>query len=300
MLTRSKRALALWASFGCVMPALLSSCSSGSDHRPPAGTGALGSSDGDAGESGGGRDAGNNGGKGSGSDEPGAGGTPTDSAGTSAGGEPTSEGGAAGADGEGGAAPVDSKPRDGSCTGQRAFTALAGSFVSPTEAQLARALNDAIFGIAPITIALLNDGESPRVAASYSKESAGRHAFHPGIAPEPTLAWVKGEAFGTDAAQAHGYLLLDTTSGALELPLDNLSYSVTTSEGCSKGVVTLTGVIPASRADLVQQLTGSDSDDAEGGSGGAGNDEDRDEPVDTAVSAIFSVELVDFDFGSVP
>lgn len=217
--------------------------------------------------------------------EPGAGGEPE--AGT-----PRGEGGASENSSSGGEPAVDPTPLQSTCTGERAFTASSGAFIAPTDKALAEALNDGIYGISPVTFVLLNDGASPRVAASYSKDSSGKQAFHAGLAPEPTAAWVNGETFGTDTAQPEGYLLIDTADGPLEVPLANLSYSLTTSERCSKGIATLAGVIPKSHADLVVRLTGVESGDPE--------DAERGDAVDTPVSAIFSVEQSDFDFGSVP
>jgi hypothetical protein len=267
-------------------------CSSGSNRHPPTEPAHVGSGEGGvAGDA----DTAGTGSMAAGGTEQTAGatgGAPTDDGSGGAlshaeGGEPANPGSDAGGDGA-----VDPTPRETACTAPRAFIAHAGSFVAPTDKALAQALNQDIFDRRPITFVLLGEPEAPRVAASYSQESAGKQAFHAGIAPEPTDGWLNGDAFGTATAQPHAHLLVDTEDGPLEIPLDNLSYTVTTSDACTQGVATVSGVIPASRADLVDQLTGVDSGDPEL--------PDREDPLDTPVSAIFSVELVEFDFGSVP
>lgn len=266
-------------------------CSDGSNLHPPSEPAKGGSGEAGAGDSDSAGNASNGGGGADGMPgptDPGGGAGANQSAG---GAEPQGDGGTT-EPGAGGAPPVDVPPRDTACTSPRAFIARSGSFVAPTDKALAQALNEAIFDQRPITFVLLGEVEAPRVAASYSKDSAGTQAFHAGIAPEPTEGWVNGDAFGTRTAQPHGYLLVDTTDGPLEIPVDNLNYSVTTSDACTKGVATVSGVIPASRADLVDQLTGQDSGDPE--------QPDREEPMDTPLSAIFSVELTDFDVGSLP
>lgn len=287
MFSHPKRALVELSLCAAAGLSLVLGCSGGSDLPPPGQPAQPEPEDGGAGGSSRGTDdAGDTGGSAAA-----AGGEDTEGqGGNAAAGSSSTDGGASpGAAGDG---PVDPRPTDTSCSGERAFAVTASAFVSPTPKALAEALNADTFDSSPLTVVLRNDGEAPLVAASYTQDSAGKQIFHPGLEPELTPAWLTGDTFGTETAQPHGYLLVSTQSGPLEVPLDNVSFSLSTSDRCGKGVATLSGVIPADHADLVDTLTGA--------SAGGSEDPGREAPADTPVSAIFSVELVDFDFGSLP
>lgn len=218
------------------------------------------------------------------------GGRPGGTAGARDGTPSEGEGGAGGAD----QPPPPTEPIDGACVGRRAFVATSGAFVPPTGKALALALNAATYGASPITFALFADSQPVRAAASYSVKSGQRHSFPPSLAIEPTPAWLALGGFGSLTAQGRGYLQLATDDGPLELPLDNVSFTVSTADDCTRGVARLTGVIPEANADLIERLSGA------GGAGAEGEADARPAAADTPIEAVFSVESVDFEVGRAP
>lgn len=183
------------------------------------------------------------------------------------------------------------EPIDRACMGDRAFAVSGGAFVAPTEKPLALALNRDIFGVSPITF-VLRGGDEPIVVASYSVDANGQQAFPAALATPSVAAWIRSGGFGTETAQPSGYLRVIADDGDVEIPLENLTFSVTTQQGCTRGVARLTATIPASRRDLVDKLSG--------GRGDGPDDPGRSAEVETPVHAVFEVELVDFDFRSGP
>ncbi len=253
---------------------------------PPPAPGEVPDAGGGAGSSG--SSAGNEGGTDSSGDEL-EGGRPPGTAGAGDGAPSQGEGGAGGAD-----QPPPLKPIDGACLGRRAFVATSGAFVPPTGKELALALNAATYGASPIAFALFADSQPITAAASYSVKSGQRHSFPPSLAIEPTPAWLALGGFGSLTAQGRGYLQLTTADGPLELPLDNVSFTVSTADDCTRGVARVTGVIPEANADLIERLSGA------GGAGAEGEADARPAAADTPIEAVFSVESVDFEVGSAP
>jgi hypothetical protein len=193
-----------------------------------------------------------------------------------------------------GGSPSD-EPIDDACTGNRAFAASGSAFVKPTEQALALALDEDTYDTSPITF-VLRGGDKPRVAASYTVDAGGVQAFPPELAPEETVGWIRKGGFGTDSAQVSGYLLVTAADGQVELPLENLTFTLTTQQHCTRGIARLSGTVPASRRDLVDKLAAAHSNNGNGNP----NDPGRTPEIETPVHAVFAVELVDFDFGSTP
>lgn len=224
------------------------------------------------------------------------GGSPTGTGGAGAG-APSGEGGAPNGEGgseqgEGGAG---IPPIDQACSGDRAFAALSGAFVDPTPRDLAIALNEAIFGIAPMSFVLRGESDVAEAAASYTIVGDGAHSFPESTAPSFVPAWIAEGGFGSTSSQERGYLLVELSDGPLEVPLDNVSFVATTRDGCTRGMVNMTGVISAANGDVIEQLIGASTDTA-----AAPADERRVPTEDVTVSALFLVELVEFDFGTLP
>jgi hypothetical protein len=207
--------------------------------------------------------------------------------GNSSGGAPDGAGGAEDGGGGSGIPPIDA-----ACSGDRAFAAVSGAFVDPTPQDFALALNAAILGVvAPMSFVVRTDGDMAEVAASYTIVGDGAHSFLAAMAPDFVPAWIAEGGFGTSSSQNRGYLLVELDDGPLEVPLDNLSFFATTRDGCTRGVVSMTGVLPAENADLVERITGTATDEAD-----AMSEERRTPEEAVTVSALFSVELVEFDF----
>jgi hypothetical protein len=219
---------------------------------------------------------------------PAGGGTPTD------GGAPGSGGSlAVGSDagvGEGGA---NALPIDAACVGNRAFVAVSGAFIEPTPRELALGLNELIFDSTPMSFVLLEDAGLPRVAASHTILNDGLHAFPEALTPQFVPGWLAEGGFGSSAAQERGHLYVVLEDGPLEVPLANITFSATTQADCTRGVVSMNGVIPAHRADLVARLSGVPSDDSM-------DPDDRPVDEEVTVSALFAVDLVEFDFEALP
>lgn len=250
----------------------------GEERSVPVVTGA-GASGGTGGKSGSGGEGGE--------DASGASGASTDG-GSSPGGAPNGEGGS-----DAGAGGAVIPPIDTACAGDRAFAAVSGAFVDPTPQAFALALNEAVFGLVPMSFVLRNDGGVAKAAASYTIVDDGAHSFVEAMAPDFVPAWIAEGGFGTISSQNRGYLLVQLEDGPLEVPLDNVSFVATTREGCTRGVVSMTGVLPPENADLVARITGTAAED------GAA-EEARTPEAAVMVSALFSVELVEFDFEASP
>lgn len=217
----------------------------------------------------------------------------------SRGGGPSAEAGAgseAGAAGDAGAAGAieEPSPIDEPCRGDRAFKVVAGAFVEPTSEALALELNRLVYGESPLTIVLRTSGDEPRVAASYTKRDGSTEAFPEALAPELAPGWIATGGFGTLSAQTSGWMLVTLGSEPLEIPLQNISFVITTRDRCTRGTAMLSAVIPGDNADLVDRILGTPEDPEE--------EEEERLPTTNEVplEAVFVVELTDFNFESSP
>jgi hypothetical protein len=182
----------------------------------------------------------------------------------------------------------------GDCDQAGIFAATSTAFVEPTPRELALGLNAVTYGGSPISVVLRDLDSEPTVAASYTVvNEEGRHAFPDGLVPEAVPAWVEDDEFGNIPAQEEGWLLVEIDSQPLELPLHNLRLSVSTEADCSRGTMTLSGVVWGSESDVWQ-------DAVAGGQDVEPPDEVQDEDRvvdDVTVSAIFTIERVDAQAG---
>lgn len=180
---------------------------------------------------------------------------------------------------------------DTPCTGNRAFLATGGAFVSPTPAKLAHELNRDIYEASPISLVLV-EGESGRqLAASYTVQTAEGHTF-PQLQPQFAPATATAEGFAHAETQLEGWMMLERETGPLELPLSNISVVATTSDRCQRAMVTLSAVISADYADLVEEIAAGPADAGDGRGNG--------EPTATSVRLLFEAELIDFAFDALP
>jgi hypothetical protein len=223
--------------------------------------------------------------------QPGSGPSPTGGAGNDAPtGQPpgtTTSGSGGGADGGGGEVPVVA-----ACSGDHAFQADEVVFDAPTPTGLGSALQAWASkpGSHPITVVLLNDGESATIGASFAAALDDDVSFDDNLWPSFADAEVDDDTFGTLAPASLAYLRVRHGSGVLDIPLEGVDISATTDFDCAVASVTVAGTIPAAMRD-------ESIDDGEAATTIgelAGGEPDSDIPVSLSFEAI----SIAFDFGS--
>jgi hypothetical protein len=213
-------------------------------------------------------------------------GPPMADPGTSGSGAGTPTGAAGGGMGAGGSA-----PETASCVGDVAFRADEMTFVDPTPAALADALNEHIGADDhPLTLVLRNGDGEATIGASFALETGNAYKFIPPLSPAFTAAAVEQSTFFTMAPATEAFARIRHDEGVLDPGLVDVDVDATTELDCGLATVTIEATIPASSR--TETIVGSAGPLTLGELAGGSDTED------IPVTATFAGTSISFDFDS--